>query len=641
MSVDDTVVTPTLRARARCEVTVRRDVRIPTGELGVTLSADLFLPVGAGTVPCLITAVPYRRDCAAGIMYGPSMEWFAARGYAGLLVDFRGTGSSGGTHRMPFDPGEADDGVAAVRWAAEQPWCDGAVGMWGHSYGAIMAMRTAGRRPAALKAIVPMMGMLDPERDFVHPAGHRGCLGSLARWGTETLLNQLMPPLRDFGGITEQRRWWNRVRESRPWLLDLFDHEPGAHEWPPRLVDASRIDVPSFCITGWRDLFCAATIHAFEQIDAPKRLLAGPWMHTLPETSPFEPVDSRPQMLRWWDQWLRGIDSGVTREPPVTLFVQGEKPGWRQFDSWPPRPRIRRLGTDGSTRLVPGTVSPGEVLAEHVPDPTVGVLSGLWGIPTAGFGLPLDEHEDDLRCLVTISDGLGDEVLITGRPAVTVHLGPDTRLRRLVVRLVDVAPDGRSTLVCAGVTAETSGSVQVELDPTCYRFAAAHRLRVVLTDADFPRLWPADQTGLVQLTGLELALPVAAEGVETVLPELGESVPDVDSVAIGLRPRWSITRDLINDGVSVELGQELLAWTPDREHHLEIRHEMHARVRRADPGAASVRGESTATARLGSGETVLVRATIHLTRTALIATGQVDVDGATVFAQRWDACHDG
>src|SRR5262245_51478485 len=114
------------------------DVRIPAGG-SFSLSGTLYLPPGAGPFPALVTVVPYRKDAASGVFYGPVLRWFARRGYAGLLVDFRGTGSSDGRQRPPFDPAEADDGVAAVEWAAGQPWSSGRVGMWGHSYGAIMS----------------------------------------------------------------------------------------------------------------------------------------------------------------------------------------------------------------------------------------------------------------------------------------------------------------------------------------------------------------------------------------------------------------------------------------------------------------------------------------------------------------------
>ena len=159
---------------ANTEIQIQRDVRIPTGEPGVTLSADVYLPLVDEPSPALLTVSPYRKDASIGIAYDPSLRWFAAHGYAAVLVDLLGTGSSDGRPRPPVDPAEVDDGLAALDWTAAQPWCDGSIGMWGQSYGSMTAMRTATRNPERLRAIVAIMGPIDPELDSIHPNGTRG-----------------------------------------------------------------------------------------------------------------------------------------------------------------------------------------------------------------------------------------------------------------------------------------------------------------------------------------------------------------------------------------------------------------------------------------------------------------------------------
>ena len=208
------------------QVEVTHDVRIQTDDPDVTLSGDLYRPVATVSVPALVMVLPYRKDAGGGGVDSATFRWFAERGYACLLVDFLGTGSSDGTHRPPFHENDADDGVAAVEWAAAQPWCDGNVGMWGHSYGAFMSLSTAARRPPHLKAIVPVMSPLDPERDLVYPAGAPR-IEAVASWGVHTLLNQVLPPLRDYASEAEQRRWRQRLTGARPWILDMFQTGPG------------------------------------------------------------------------------------------------------------------------------------------------------------------------------------------------------------------------------------------------------------------------------------------------------------------------------------------------------------------------------------------------------------------------------
>ena len=162
---------------ARCGVDVVRNCAIQVSD-GVELAADLYLPREARPGPGLVTLLPYNKDGLGGIAAWDAHHYFASRGYACLIVDCRRTGSSGGRPLPPFDADEALDGVAVVEWAADQPWCDGNVGMWGVSYAATTTLRTASLCPSPLKAIAPVMGFLDPERDFVHPPAGAVALAS-------------------------------------------------------------------------------------------------------------------------------------------------------------------------------------------------------------------------------------------------------------------------------------------------------------------------------------------------------------------------------------------------------------------------------------------------------------------------------
>jgi putative CocE/NonD family hydrolase len=603
-------------------VEVIRDVRIRTREPGVTLAADLFLPAGAhrpACAPALVTLLPYRKDAIGGLETEPSLRYLAARGYAGVLVDLRGTGSSDGEQRPPFDAGEAEDGLAAVEWAADQPWCDGTVGMWGGSYGAITALRTAARRPPALKAVIAVMGFLDPERDFVHPDGARGCLGPLGWGASTTLLNQLLPPLRGYGQEAEQQRWRRRLHRTEPWLLDLLRHGPGDPAWRSRAVDVREITIPVFCVTGWRDLNCAATIRTFEQLTGPKRLLVGPWMHTMPEASPFGAIDFPAVALRWWDHWLKGAPTGMADEPPVTLYVQGDPHPWRRFESWSPAGGQRRFGSwDGDAPLTPSDTT------ARVPDPTVGALGGLCGLPSSGTGLPLDQHGDDVRSLGYTGGVLREDLILAGRPAISVRLEPGPAPGRIVARLAHVDDAGRVHLITLGVLSRPEGgaSHDIVLSPTAYRIPAGHRLRVVLGDADFPRLWPDPASGTQPFSpaGVALSIPVPATpaGIRTALPQTG-------AAAVAPRtyngPQWTITRDLIADAVRVDLGGDFAALTPESGHFLRIGNRLSARVVRAAPAAATVTSDTAATVETAGGERIEVHIELRMTGAPAAATG--------------------
>jgi uncharacterized protein len=639
-------------------VRVSRNVRIPTGQLGLSLAADLHLPDTPGPVPALVSVQPYRKDAIGGIGATPSLHWFAAHGYASMLVDSCGTGSSDGAPRPPFDPGEADDGVAAVEWAARQPWCTGAVGMWGMSYGAVMSLRAASRGPAGLKAIISLMGTPDPGEDFIHPGGSRGCLAPLGLWSMSTLLSLLLPPLGENVTPAEEARWRERLEHAEPYLLDLHRHGPGHPVWRSRAIDVEAIAVPALCVAGWRDMFCDGSIRAFERISGFKKLLAGPWMHTPPHESPFDPADFHGLALRWWDRWLAGIRNGADTEPAVTIFIQGERAGWRHVPVWPPAVEevtltAGRDGTGGSSGDGTGPPANGQAVTDPHDGPIVGALSGLWFAPTTGYGLPLDQHDDDMNSITFTGPPLGSPLTLAGRPAVSLSLPAARRDPRLVVKLTDLDPQGRSTLITTGLLSvrQPGGGIaprwpggQVTLGPTAYCVAAGHRLRVVISEDDFPRLWPAHPVTPGTADGrfpgpadaeVTLTLPVLSPAEERParVPLPREAPPGRPGLGLHYQPRWTIARNLLNDAVTVTIGEDGLARTPSHSHELEWRSEI---TGCGSAASADVGGTCTATARTGSGATITTRIAIHVTETAATATGNVSINGAEAFSRRWE-----
>jgi len=628
----------------RYDVRVLRGVRIPLRD-GATLAADLLLPVVDQPVPALVTLMAYRRDALGGAGCWRSLEFFARNGYAALLVELRGVGSSDGPAQPPCDPSEGVDGADVVAWAARQPWCSGAVGAWGFSYGAELALRTATERPAALRAVVSLMGFTDPERDFVHPAGAAGALGPLGVWGVGTLVNQLLPPLLDFADPAEQRRWHERVDSAEPYLLDLYRHPPRHPVWRERAVDVTGLTVPTLCVGGWRDAFCAATPRLYESLAGPRALVMGPWLHSMPQDAADAPIDLHALALRWWDRWLRGVPNGAESEPPVTVYVQGDAPHWRALPAWPPTGSAT-LAADRDRQLVPQPLVETETLGDRDigvgagPDPTAGTRSGLWGIPNGGYGQPLDQHDDDLRGAAFTSAPFAYGLLLLGRPAVQLTAG----LGRLVLKLTDVDPAGRSVLVCGAVAAPGPATRRVELDPVAYRLAPGHRLRIVVSDSAFPRLWPALPGGLT-VDALTLDLPVPAE-----LPspaELGDGAGEVVTVAAPPAdpappwaadlPHWELHRDLLPEQVTVLVGDELHCTLPATGQRFDQHTELRAEVAAAEPGGAAIHGVSTVSARTTTGEQVRLRVEVRLRADTATATGEVEINGVCVVRREWRA----
>jgi hypothetical protein len=640
-------------------VRVERNVLIRLSD-GVSLAGDLFLPEAAGRFPALVSYYPYHKDDLIGALFDHPNRYFAARGYASLLVDFRGLGNSEGVAWDVGDSREDKDSAEIVEWAAAQEWCDGNVGMWGMSYGGITSFKAAAARPPHLKAIVPMNGTPDFYADIVYPGGCFNCLGILGGWGPFMTAMNLAPPMYHDPEGRWYRIWRQRLDQARaPYIMPYQEHPAYDEHWQPKHTPLERIEVPTFLIGAWRDIFPEAMVRAYERIGAPRRLLMGPWMHEMPDLAGFAKVDYLAEMVRWWDRWLKGEANGIEDEPPVTIYVQGA--GWRHEREWP----IARAGEatlylaspSGSGELTSEVPSRGGQIA-YQGDPTVGVMAGLWDPTGTGLGAPLDQGPDDLRSMTFTGEPLPSDVEITGSPQATLHVAVDEGDDvNLVVKLCDVAPDGHSALITTGwlkgshrlshekPEALPRGQVleyHVPLWATSYVVPAGHRLRVSVACADFPRIWPTPANPLIRLfvggPGLShVRLPVVPKATITG-PEL--PVPDAainrTPLDVEGKPVWTIAHDFATHTVTVTTGVRSVVMTPSRDGRFEIERRGRASVARNRPDAAKVEGEATITLHTPSGSLVIIEGQLLLTLAGQHFAGRVTMDGQTIFDERWE-----
>ena len=620
------------------QILVDRNVRIPTDSPEVTLSAVVYRPAGTEPVPALISVYPYRSDAWIHEYMRPYMEWFAERGYASVLVDLLGTGGSDGALRPFHDPAEADDGVWSVEWAAAQDWCTGSVGMWGISFGGFMTMATAQRKPDGLKAIMPLMNSLDPEKETMHPQGARGGLQPLVQWGLQQLTYQLLPPMGDHEDPVQQRKWNERISHD-PALMDLAIHGPGHPSWKDRVLHPETITTPAFCIGGWRDSFQWSIPRAYELMQGPKRLMMGPWGHVIPQGSPFSPIDFRELALRWWDYWLRGVENGVMDEPPVIVHVQGAQPEWRSLSSWPPvGPSELRVdsGDEGGLRYDDhGPADP----TVYVPDPRVGPYSGIQCIgESSRLVLPLDQHQDDMRSCTLTTDAFNRDVVICGLPEITLRvdgLAPEQSLvERVVIRLTDVDPSGRSTMIttCLATSVATGEIRPLLFWPTAYRLAAGHRLRVVVSDSAFPWLVPLALPQPFRVVDVRLRVPVLEESDANPI-----DIPSAHDPLSGLtyaESNWSIEEEPSRDGLGFRMWSRRV-YTAPQGHQIREDASSEAYVSRDAPQDVVYRGERSIVATMRSGEKVVVTARVNTTHGIMIADAEVTIGNVRAFTNEW------
>ena len=507
---------------------------------GVTLYADVYRPAGPGQYPVLLCRTPYGKQGVAPI--NPLRAIGA--GYVLIVQDCRGTGASEG-HFAWFAqlPQEGPDGYDAVEWAASLPYASGPVGMVGGSYVGWTQHAAAMQHPPHLHAIAPMMTWADAAEGLCYRGGAFE-LGVDLAWYLLMALAAEPRRLTAAGASAEQiaavtgaitaasDRLCTDGYQETP-LRDLQSPQPAGlsatvrHLLDPgpgglpkgMSVDLSQIKVPALYLGGWYDIFCQATLDSFAALrrhGQAARLLVGPWTHgnmssshgelDFGRASALPSLDPDGLQLRWFDRWLKGLDNGVDREPPVRVFVTGEN-RWRELPGWPPaETQESRLYLHAGGRLEaaapPGDGGASRSLYDPAhPAPTVGGATLLPGVYPPGVR---DQRSLSARADVLTFSGkpLQSPLTVLGR--VTANLcisstAPDTDF---VVRLIDVHPGGYMQNLCDGILRARYRASRCEpqwLEPgvvyqlpvdlwsTGHVFRAGHRVAVQVTSASFPR----------------------------------------------------------------------------------------------------------------------------------------------------------
>ncbi|NYD43688.1 CocE/NonD family hydrolase [Nocardioides panaciterrulae] len=465
-----------------------KDLAIPMSD-GTVLRGDLTLPARAdGTavdrrLPVIVTITAYNKSAQGSSgLAGADPGYLVRRGYAQLVVDARGTGSSEGSWDA-FGPRENRDGKEIVEWAhsRRRSWSNGHVGMSGPSYMGINQLFTAAQHPRGLDAIFPQVPAGDVYRDVVASGGQID-VGFIPLWLGLVTATGVVPPATlgsdpQSGISTLLDHLSGAGTFTAPLLLDAALGGDAAYDGPfyrerspLRVID--RVDVPTFLVGGEYDLFQRGTPMLFEHLQrngVPTHLIVGPWNHL--QGSSGEGVadagyGTLPELqLRWFDHWLRGRrDPGLDRDiAPVTRYELGSD-RWRTTDRWVPagaRARSYRLSGSATTGgehgvLTRGTARPGT--ADVLPVPVSGLCTRSADQWTAG--LPSAVWADN-PCFTDNAPDDSSGVVFETRPVKhAVHLaGPiDAHLctssvggdGMLSVAVEDVAPDGTVSRLTGG-----------------------------------------------------------------------------------------------------------------------------------------------------------------------------------------------
>ena len=496
---------------------------------GSRLAARVWLPEDARTrpVPVVLEYIPYRRRDGTRLGDDLTHPWLAAHGYACVRLDIRGTGDSDGVIRDEYTAQEQDDAVEAIAWLAAQPWCNGSVGMMGISWGGFNSLQVAARRPPALKAIITICSTDDRYADDMHYMGGGLITGNL-EWGSFFFTLMGLPPDPVIVGEQWRERWMERLEAAHPVFADWMEHPWRDDYWRHGSVceDFQAITCPVLAVGGWADGYSNTVFRLLQGLHVSCRGIVGPWGHKYPHVGvPGPAIGFLTEALRWWDHWLKGEERGVLQDPLLRAFVSESYrpaahldaiPGrWVAEPHWPSptiEPRDLRLAP---SRLVDGAVPDSSVLLASPHH--LGAAAGEWcpyGLGGVGPELPADQRSDDGLSLVFDTDPLAEPWEILGAPVLQLSLKADRPVAQLVARLCDVAPDGMSTRITYGIlnlTHREGHAAPVPLEPgqayqitlqlnECgHRFLPGHRVRLALSSAYWPILWPAPEAATLEL----------------------------------------------------------------------------------------------------------------------------------------------
>jgi uncharacterized protein len=475
---------------------------------GVKLAANVFLPAGSGPFPVVLSRTPYLKD-ALGELSGYSAQKYTDAGYAFVMQDVRGKGRSEGFYEA-FIP-DLEDGYDTVEWVAKQPWSNGKVGMVGASALGITTNLAAMGAPPHLVAAYVIVAPYDQ------------------------VLNTFP------GGVLkdEDTLGWLKGQGETPAQLDVVrGSATNSAFWNEHAMTTQRkfVRIPMYNQGAWYDIFNDGNVENFRWLQnyGSKGARGNQKLYMVPaghgglggEKSDVEYNQSGAlvppaEEMRWWEYWLKGIDNGIMKEPPVTLFMMasGRKghpsAASHVFKSpnWPPvnHPTAYYLTGDMHLSTKAPMVSEAKLSYKFDPANPVKTYGGSNLLQTAGplDQRPVGQRQDYLRFETA---PLEKSVAIAGHVDMTLWAATDGLDTDFMVKLVDVYPDGYEQIILDNpirtryrhgrdpddVMLMTPGKpeeLHIDLWNTAFTFEKGHKIQVTVTSSNSTKFEVNPNTG--------------------------------------------------------------------------------------------------------------------------------------------------
>lgn len=489
---------------------VEKNVAIPMRD-GAILRGDIFRPRGNEKVPAILNTSIYQKDKVwvppSDLEEAPNEYmnwetvnplWWVPRGYAAVRVDSRGSGKSPGLSD-PNSYQEAVDFYDAIEWTARQAWCSGNIGTCGISYHANSQWRVAGLQPPSLKAMIPWEGRADLYRDHAFHGGIFG-LGFIANWySLHTAHHLLGDPQTDNPDAFHNDMLWQFMR-----------HNLDSDWWRIRSARWDKITIPFYSAGNWSGfaLHLRGNTEAFMLAASEHKRLR---IHDGTHFHAFYSEEGRADQLRFFDYWLKGIDNGLTDDPPVKLLIRtgdGQPYKWRFENEWPlARTHWTKMFLEAQ-RDAPGVGDEAEGLLQ--PNPTADCRSISYpasGSARAGVASASSiAHALGVQHRTGVSfetQPMAEDMEVTGPIVLVLWVSSTSKDMDIFATLRNIGPDGKDRMEVgqAGqpvpVTKGWLRASHRELDPgrsLSYRPFHAHTKRQWLTPGEpvecHVEIWP-------------------------------------------------------------------------------------------------------------------------------------------------------
>ncbi|MBZ8176777.1 CocE/NonD family hydrolase [Corynebacterium sp. 3HC-13] len=525
---------------------------------GTKLWYKAWLPITSQPVPAILEYLPYRAGDWTAPRDHERHPFYAGYGYASIRVDIRGHGNSEGVPGDEYDAQELADGVEVIHWIAEQPWCTGKVGMFGISWGGFNSLQLAALQPPPLKAIVTTCSTDDRYDNDVHYFGGSLLGVDMHAWAATMLAFESRPPDIAVWGDAWLDQWIYRLNRMEPFIDTWLSHQTRDSYWQHGSVceDYSALNAAVLAVGGWCDPYRDTVLrlcHHLSALDKPVRGIIGPWAHQYPDRDlrPGPHIDFLKETLRWWDYWLKNEDNGALDTPLLRTWITDSLPPAPAYDClpgrwvatalWPSDSISTSLWELSTAHLSPLSSRSSEGIRIRTPQ-HCGSCAGRYFPFGNDADLPIDQRYDD--GLSTLFDfPLDTDLEILGNCRLHLNVCSETTRGQIYVRLCDVAPDGSSTLITRGNLNFSSRegrdkaipmpphqwvNVEVPLTGIGYRIPAGHVLRVALSTAYWPWIWPQPECGDLLIdphtSAVEMSLRNVPAAAELPAPEFDSPV---------------------------------------------------------------------------------------------------------------------